>query len=326
MKPISVVIPTLNCADAMPAHLASMASWLDLAEEIVVVDSHSADGTPELIRDQLRHPGLRILTHPRGLYQSWNEGIAQTTGQWIYISTVGDTITREQLEHLLHTGNAMAGDVVISPPAFRFAHGVETNTRVWPIERIIRHHGITRPAVLHPEALFFHVLNMLPESYLGSSASNLYRGGHLRARPFPTEFGLVGDTAWSIQHVFDTRHCFTPRIGSEFLYHQKSYAAADFGKQARIESSLMALARRIFIAAAPDTACYTRYARFMDLLESLHQAKTTYGSACRNWLPPWFLLPSAWRAKRERNRLRLAAREQSQELLQQILTLSGGPC
>lgn len=326
MTSLSVVIPTLNCADALPAHLASLTPWLDLAAEIVVVDSHSTDGTAELLRDRLQHPGLHLLSHPPGLYQSWNHGIAHTTGSWIYISTVGDSITREQLQHLLQVGASTNSDVVISPPAFKFADGVATTPRVWPIERIINYHGLTEPTALHPAALFFHVLNMLPESFLGSSASNLYRGDYLRARPFPTDYGIVGDTAWSIRHALDARHCFTPQIGSEFLYHEKAYAEADFGNKARIEQALRALARRTFAAAAPDAECCARYGEFMDLQEALHQARTTYGIARRRMIPPWFLSPTAWRAKMARNRLRLASRQLAQELLEQILKLPAAPC
>jgi glycosyltransferase involved in cell wall biosynthesis len=326
MSSLSVIIPTLNCAEVIPAHLASLAPWADLAAEIVVVDSHSSDGTPELIRDHLRHPGVRLLDHPRGLYQSWNHGIANTTGSWIYISTVGDSITKEQLVHLWETGEAMQADVVISPPTFKFADGVVPHDRVWPIERILRDHGITRPTALHPVALFFHVLNMLPESYLGSSASNLYRGEHLRARPFPTDYGVVGDTAWSIRHAFDSRHCFTPRTGSEFLYHEKAYAAADFEARSRIELALLGLARRTFAAAAPEAAACARFGEFMDLQDALQRAKATYGNARQVAFPPWFLSPQAWRAKAARNRLRPAVRLLAEALREQILKLPADPC
>src|SRR5258705_10933855 len=97
---LGVLVPTLNCASLVPAHLESMRSWFDFASEIVVVDSHSDDGTIDLLREGLKHPGLRILQHPRGLYQSWNFGINQITSKYTYVSTVGDSISRAGLEHL----------------------------------------------------------------------------------------------------------------------------------------------------------------------------------------------------------------------------------
>jgi len=75
-------------------------------------------GRLDMIRDRLRHPKIRFIERDRGLYESWNEGIAATTGDWIYISTAGDTIERDHLLHLLDTGERGAADVVISSPKF----------------------------------------------------------------------------------------------------------------------------------------------------------------------------------------------------------------
>ena len=115
---LSVVLPTYNCAQLMERHLDAMATWSDLAEEIVVVDSRSTDGTLDLIRSRLRHPNVRIIERDRGLYESWNEGIAATTSDWVYISTAGDTIERAHLLHLLDLGERATADVVISAPRF----------------------------------------------------------------------------------------------------------------------------------------------------------------------------------------------------------------
>ena len=88
----------------MERHLEAMALWSDLADEIIVVDSRSTDGTLDIIRSRLRLPNLRIILRDRGLYESWNEGIAATSGDWVYVSTAGDTIERDQLLHLLDLG------------------------------------------------------------------------------------------------------------------------------------------------------------------------------------------------------------------------------
>lgn len=106
---ISVVMPTYNCRDLLAAHLPSMQAWAGLALEIIVVDSRSTDGTLDLIRAELKHPRLRIIERDRGLYASWNEGIAATTGDWVYISTAGDTIAHTQLLHLCELGERLGG-------------------------------------------------------------------------------------------------------------------------------------------------------------------------------------------------------------------------
>jgi glycosyltransferase involved in cell wall biosynthesis len=45
MLPLGVVIPTKNSMPYLPSHLEAMREWQDLAEEIVVVDSFSTDGS-----------------------------------------------------------------------------------------------------------------------------------------------------------------------------------------------------------------------------------------------------------------------------------------
>lgn len=172
-----------------------MQAWLDLVDEVIVVDSRSTDGSLELIRQELRHPRLRIIERDRGLYASWNEGIAATTGDWVYISTTGDTITRAQLLHLREVGEALSADGVVSPPSFTHEDGRPHRDLGWPPAKLLAALGKGRPFVMHPTATQILAFQFCPQAILGSSASNLYRGEHLRARPFPTEYGVVGDTA-----------------------------------------------------------------------------------------------------------------------------------
>jgi len=218
---LSVVLPTYNCAALMARHLASMASWSCLAKEIIVVDSRSTDGTLDIIRDKLKHPNLRIIERDRGLYQSWNEGIAATTGDWVYISTAGDTIEKEHLHHLRSVGAAAQADVVISAPRFVDENGGSHPDLEWPPSEIIKKAGLGGPFLLTTRAGFALTFAYCPKAILGSSASNLYRGEHLRPRPFPTDFLGAGDSIWILRHASESRICFTNRIGSTFCVHPK---------------------------------------------------------------------------------------------------------
>jgi hypothetical protein len=218
---ISVIVPTYNCRHLLERHLASMQAWLDLVDEVIVVDSRSTDGTLEVIRAALQHPRLRFIERDRGLYASWNEGIAATTGDWVYISTAGDLITREQLQHLREVGEALTADVIVSPPTFTHEDGRPHRDLGWPPPKLLTAFGQGRPFVMQPEATQFLAFQNCPKAILGSSAANLYRGTHLRARPFPTEYGVVGDTAWIIRYGHETRLALTPQAGSTFCIHEK---------------------------------------------------------------------------------------------------------
>jgi hypothetical protein len=219
---LSIVVPTFDCVPLMERHLESMAAWADLADEIIVVDSRSTDGTLDLIRARLRHPNLRIIERDRGLYESWNEGIAATTGEWVYVSTAGDTIERSHLLHILDLGERAEADVVISPPRFVDEDGGSHADLGWPPQEIISKYGDGRPFVLSNVAAACLALIYCPSCLLGSSASNLYRGDALRARPFPTAFRGAGDTVWLMRHATALRLCLTPQIGSNFCVHPKA--------------------------------------------------------------------------------------------------------
>ena len=198
-----------------------MQAWLDLVDEVIVVDSRSTDGTLDLIRAELRHPRLRIIERDRGLYASWNEGIAATTGDWVYISTAGDLITRNLLLHLREVGEALSADVIVSPPGFTYEDGRPARDLGWPPAKLLAALGKGQPFAMQPEATQFLAFQFCPQAILGSSASNLYRGAHLRARPFPAEYGVIGDTAWIMRYGHETRLALTPRSGSTFCIHEK---------------------------------------------------------------------------------------------------------
>jgi glycosyltransferase involved in cell wall biosynthesis len=217
-------MPTYNCAPMMERHLEAMCLWADLAEEIIVVDSRSTDGTLDIIRGRLRHPNLRVILRDRGLYESWNEGIAATTGDWIYVSTAGDTIERAQLLKLMRTGIEAEADVIISPCHFVDEDGKKLPGSALRNPEILR--GTKGGAfLLAPTDVRDHIsLGARVRGFLGSWASDLFRGDFLRARPLPVEYVTHGDSAWALRHAHEMRLCVVPEIGSTFCFHRREPA------------------------------------------------------------------------------------------------------
>ena len=74
---LSVVIPALNAAASLPATLASVAG----ANDIVVVDGGSSDGTRELAASL----GARVVTSSRGRGLQLAAGIAAAHGPWLLL-------------------------------------------------------------------------------------------------------------------------------------------------------------------------------------------------------------------------------------------------
>jgi glycosyltransferase involved in cell wall biosynthesis len=217
--PVGVVIPCRNSAALVPRHLAALAPWIERAEEVIVVDSDSTDGTPELLRAGIRHPSVRFLRHPPGLYASWNFGIKHVRSTYTYVATMGDTITPTGLARLVETAERFGSDVVISPPRFVPLPGHPDVDWTWPVHRLIEWGQHAEPQALSGALAFLLTALKLPSGILGSSASNLYRTSTLQARPFPVDYGKGSDTAWALQHGLDVKWALLPTAVAEFLVH-----------------------------------------------------------------------------------------------------------
>lgn len=304
---VSVIIPTRNSAALLAAHLAAMRPWLDLVHEVVVVDSRSTDGTVQLLRQGLRHPRLRFLEHPPGLYQSWNYGIRQAASEACYISTVGETITADGLTHLTSLLREYQCDAVISKPEFVDPEGGLIPPPQWPIDDILKTLRPQEPILLEGASLFFFALLNYRNAILGSSASNLYRTRTLQQHPFPLEFGTVGDAAWGLQNCFRARVAVTPRRCSTFCEHPKSYALSEYAVDG-LGRKLLGLVERTYRRHLREDPAFRAAAeelgieRLLGLLRQHQQAQESLESArARFW--PWILSPGAWKARVRRNGL-----------------------
>ncbi len=305
---IGVLIPTRNCVALVSEHADSIKAWLDLAREIVIVDSESKDGTIEALRERLPHPRIKILNHPPGLYQSWNFGLQNITAHYAYIATVGDSITRPGLEHLLAVAREFQSDVVISKPRCVGAGGAPGPATRWLIDEILERLKIRQPRLLSTAEQFLFAVANTWGAILGSSASNLYRTNCLKERPFPVEFGTSGDGAWGILNAFDVKIAVTPGCFSTYRHHEKACPPSDY----RVESvalKLFRLAQTVVERQSPRNPLVRQILgqiRWPQLEQAINtcvveQAKLDSG---RQPGRPWFLRPGAWKARLARGQAR----------------------
>ena len=303
MLSISVLVPTRNSMSLLPKHIEAMRSWIDLAEEVVAVDSESKDGTCEFLQRELKHANARVLTHPPGLYQSWNFGIAQCRGRYTYISTVGETISRAGLEKLYAAAESFRADVVISPPRMVRMSG-EEKRKTWPIHSLIAELRLHAPVAFEREVVRLFAVTSLLRGILGSSASDLYRTDVLQRFPFRTDFGTAGDLAWGLEHAAELCLAVVPETFSTFVFHPKSYAKSDYAVE-DMSSKCLSVAREA-LARRGDSASLSgdRTRRLLDELltawEKYLGDKRCVASAKAS--PIWWLSPAAWSAHRQRHK------------------------
>lgn len=314
MKGVSVLLPTRNSMPYLREHVERVRQWMDMVEEVIVVDSESTDGTAQYLQQELAGPKLRFFNHPPGLYESWNFGIAQARARYTYVSTVGDGVNRQGLAHLIDVADQEHVDVVLSPPRFIHAKRRKNKGYEWPIHWLIENARITEPRRIPAMQAFLITSLFAPSGILGSSASNLYRTQAIQRYPFPANFGHQGDTAWTIQNALRLSWAVSPRVLSEFVVHGYS-DGVDRGNPVELKLRLIRLAAESWTAFNAGTPYQSGVLPYSELHLDLQAVLNDLLGAeeelarLRTASIPWCLRPAAWEVRRMRNALRHQLKE-----------------
>ena len=106
MPDLSVVIPALNEAAALPALLADLRRQEGIALQVIVADGGSADGTPAFAA----HAAAQVVLAPRGRGAQMNAGAREAVAPWLLFLHADSriesaTLLREGLEVLKDRGH-----------------------------------------------------------------------------------------------------------------------------------------------------------------------------------------------------------------------------
>ncbi len=128
---ISVIIPAYNAAKWLPSAVASVCSQSRPADEILIVDDGSTDGTGDLcgtLAGNVRY----IRRENGGLSAARNTGVASTSGDWLLFLDADDTLVPGALAALTHTAETTAAGVVYGFVLQRRGEAVETRLHGLP--------------------------------------------------------------------------------------------------------------------------------------------------------------------------------------------------
>lgn len=121
---ISVIIPSHNRAHTLPRALDSVLTQTRAADEIIVIDDGSSDGTEILLRD--RYPQVDYRYQPnRGVSAARNAGIRIATGDWVALLDSDDAWLPGKLERQLAAIDSAT--VLVHCDELWYRHGVRVN-------------------------------------------------------------------------------------------------------------------------------------------------------------------------------------------------------
>ncbi len=207
--PISVILPTLNCRDKLERHLDASQEWLPMVEQIIAIDSNSTDGTLEVLQTRLARYNAEIICAEKGLYKCWNKAVQSAEQPYVYFSTIGDLIDFEGLRKLYSLATDLQAEIVISSPKMVDEKNMLIK-RKWPIH-YINDYLQSAGGTIIPDSQHLWTLatGFIPESIIGSSASNLYSSRTLKLKPFPEDKGHPADVYWAMQYLPSLKVCIT---------------------------------------------------------------------------------------------------------------------
>ncbi len=99
---VSLVLTVLNEAGSLPAVFETLLAQTRPADEIVIVDGGSTDGTLDLLSASRAYLPLRVIERPgANISQGRNAAIAAATGDVIAVTDAGVRLPVDWLEHLV---------------------------------------------------------------------------------------------------------------------------------------------------------------------------------------------------------------------------------
>lgn len=294
----SVLVPAYQCADRFAAHVDFLRKLRPHAAELIWAVTESPDGTHELARRAHAELGGKFLTTPSGLYASWNAGIREVTSEFLYISTVSETITAEGIGRMISLLQEHRAQVCFSPPEILPANPRSMrSTRHWPVFRFRKVlERFDQKVVPVPVLAGLQTLSGI-SGVLGSCASCVFTTKVLRDFPFPTDFLHYGDTAWFYANLCRLRSVYHGRACSTFHVH-------DFSKRKILKSDITRCVERLASEyrkldptnPLPSLLIKLQYAR--DKTDDLRKPHP---------IPFWWLSPAAWFWRVQRDLLKKKA-------------------
>ena len=217
-KKLTILVPAYECADDLQRHSESLVFLRQMDIPIIWIASPSQDGSDVVAERLAKLTGDSFLLSPQGLYQSWNFGVQKVKTPFVTISTIGDYYINYGILRMLDLLVRNNADICFSPPQDDMNSRYES-VKSWPVHRFRKKLARFSDSVIPNEFLVSLQFRSGLDNLLGSWASIVAKTATMNKRPFPTDYGNYGDTAWSFLNLPRLRFVFHNDEVSRFRFH-----------------------------------------------------------------------------------------------------------
>ncbi len=114
---ISIVVAVYNGAKTLQQCVDSISHQTYPNKELIIIDGGSLDGTVELLKLNQENIAYWISEPDRGIYNAWNKGVSQASGEWICFLGADDYFWDARVL------NQVASQLATIPPNINVAYG-----------------------------------------------------------------------------------------------------------------------------------------------------------------------------------------------------------
>lgn len=129
---LSVIIVSWNVKDDLRRCLRSLEHSRKRSEEIIVVDNHSQDGTPEMVRREFPRVKLIQNTMNEGFARAANQGVKEARGDIFYFLNPDAVVQEDTLEQLVNRFSKLPDAGIIGTSIVNQDGSIQHSVRAFP--------------------------------------------------------------------------------------------------------------------------------------------------------------------------------------------------
>jgi len=219
---VSICLPVLNGRRFLGERMASIVSQTFDGWELIVCDSHSSDGSWELLSKYGHDRRVRLFRVPQeGVYAGWNACLERARGKYVHIATADDTAAPDFLERLVAIlDRQLEVDLAVCQFCFTDANGSEMPP---PRRRLDQVYGkwldVAHVRTKETELLIHFCLGGIPWTTAGAlifRRTLLKKTGYFRG-----DMGSRADIVWALRASMHSGTVSLPARMATFRQHRE---------------------------------------------------------------------------------------------------------